>query len=603
MGQSSVRGEGTRGGVPHARDLGWDESLYGEGGEGAAAGTRTADAGAADDGKSDEGKNDDGRGDAGGRSDRSGQGSRSRQGGGGGGDSRTSHRRGGARRRAKKSGKRKVFRWVAATLSLLILGTAGAGYLYYEHLNGNLRGGSRAGGDSGVRKAAPNALGDTPLNILLIGSDSRADAKNVALGGGKNERDRKPLADVQMLLHISADRKNANIVSIPRDTIVPIPECKGEDGTPYPATTTKPINETLQRGGPGCTLTTWESITGVYVDHWMMVDFAGVVAMADEVGGVPVCVKTGVHDRSTRQVKGGSGLKLGPGTTEVKGEQALQWLRTRHAFGNDQNRARAQHMYMNGMMEKLQKQNAWSDTGRLMGLAETATKALQVSDEIRSVSKLFDLSMQLKNVKLDRLTTATVPTVAWSQNKDKLQMVESSADKMWAMLRDDVAFDKNGDPAGAKPTVSASAKPKGPTAGAPGSLAVTVVNGTGVGGQMSVDGRAGTLAKALKDKGFTGAEASQSAEPRKDTIVRYPKAAGDQGKADALSVAKALGLPGSAVRADAKAESITLVIGGDWREGATYEKPKTEAGDLPEGADDKVECMDVYSVYRWDGKS
>ncbi|MBT2443607.1 LCP family protein [Streptomyces sp. ISL-36] len=497
-----------------------------------------------------------------------------------------------------------MFRWIAVTLSLLILGTAGAGYLYYQHLNGNIRSGGRAGGESGVKKAAPNALGDTPLNILLIGSDSRADAKNVALGGGKNERDRKPLADVQMLLHVSADRENASIISIPRDTVVPIPECKDENGTAYPATANRPINESLQRGGPGCTLTTWESLTGVYIDHWLMVDFAGVVAMADEVGGVPVCVKTGVWDKSNAIVKGGSGLQLREGTHEIQGEQALQWLRTRHAFGSDQNRAKAQHMYMNGMMKKLQSQNAWTDTGRLMGLAETATKALQVSDEIRTVAKLFDLSMQLKNVKLDRLTTATVPTAPYpAKPKEWLEMVPSSADKMWAMLRDDVAFDKNGDPAGAKPTVSASKKPKGPTAGAPDTLGVTVVNGTGVDGRMSVDGRASSLAKALKDKGFTRAEATQTTEPRKDTVVKYPKADGDQGKSDALSVAKALGLPDSAVRADASAESITLVVGGDWREGATYKKPKTEAGDLPEGADDKVDCMDVYSVYRWDGKS
>lgn len=579
MGQSSVRKEGTRGRVPHARDLGWDESLYGDGGEGAGEGTRAAGGGAGDGGDSGSG-------------------------GSGGGEGRTSHRRKGPRRRAKKSGKRKIFRWVAATLSLLILATAGAGYLYYQHLNSNIRSGGRAGGDSGVKKATPNALGDTPLNILLIGSDSRADAKNVALGGGKNDRDRKPLADVQMLLHISADRKNANIISIPRDTVVPIPKCTGEDGTAYAATDNRPINESLQRGGPGCTLTTWESLTGVYIDHWMMVDFAGVVSMADEVGGVPVCVNTGVWDKSTRLQKGGSGLQLPEGTTEIKGEQALQWLRTRHAFGSDQNRAKAQHMYMNGMMKKLQGQNAWTDTGRLMGLAETATKALQVSDGLDTVAKLFDLSMQLKNVKLDRLTTTTVPTGAYPPKPNEwLQLVPKSAEKMWAMLRDDVAFDKNGDPAGAKPSASASAKPKGPDAAPPGTLAVTVVNGTGVDGQPSVDGRASGTATTLKGKGFARATASQSAEPRKDTVVKYPKAAGEQGKADALSVAKALGLPDSAVRADGTAENITLVIGGDWREGATYKKPKTEAGDLPEGAASKTDCMEVYSVYKWDGKS
>lgn len=403
-----------------------------------------------------------------------------------------------------------------------------------------------------------------------------------------------------MLLHVSADRKNASLVSIPRDTIVHIPECKGDDGKSYAATDNRPINETLSRGGPGCTLTTWETLTGVYIDHWLMVDFAGVVAMADEVGGVPVCVKTGVWDRPTARVKGGSGLQLGPGTTEIQGKQALQWLRTRHPFFNDQGRAKAQHMYLNGMVDKLQKQNAWSDTGRLMGLAETATESLQVSDELKTVKKLFDLAMQLKNVKMNRLTTATVPTAEWSQDRDRNVLVKASADKMFSMLRDDVAFDKNGDKAGDKP--KAPAKPKTP-AEAPGSFAVTVVNGTAGDDEPPTEGRAGTVAETLQGKGFTQADSSKEAEPRKDTLITYPKADGDQGKANAQSVAKALGLPDSAVRADGKVQGITLVVGSDWREGSTYKKPKAVAGDLPEGADDKESCMDVYSVYRWDGKS
>ncbi|MGW5425578.1 LCP family protein [Streptomyces sp. NPDC003943] len=490
---------------------------------------------------------------------------------------------------------------MSITLAVLILGTAGAGYLYYQHLNSNIRSGGRAGGESGVTK--PTALGDTPLNILLIGSDDRSDPRNVALGGGKNDRDRPPLADVQMLLHVSADRQNASLISIPRDTVVRIPECKGPDGKRYPQTTNRPINETLMRGGPGCTLTTWESLTGVYIDHWMMIDFAGVVDMADKVGGVPVCVKTGVYDRPTPAAPGGSHLKLKEGTTEVQGEQALQWLRTRHAWGNDQGRAKAQHMYMNGLMKKLQEQDAWTDTPRLMGLMETAIKAFQVSDEIGSVKKLFDLSMQLKNVKLNRLTTATVPTVDYPPNpKAWLQLVPSAADKMWAMLRDDVAFDKNGDPKNAKPTSSASATPAA-TAQAPGSFGVTVVNGTGSDSQAPVPRRASTIATELNGKGFTRAESSREAQPRGDSVVLYPKGDGDQAKANALSVAQSLGLPDTAVRPDAKAEGITLVVGADWRDGTAYKKKQVEAGDLPEGADDKTDCMDVYSVYKWDGKS
>lgn len=517
------------------------------------------------------------------------------------------HRRGKSRKRAaKKSRKRRIFRWIALTLAVLILGTATAGYLYYRHLNNNIRSSGRSGGESGVKKAEPNAMGQTPLNILLIGSDSRNTAENVKLGGSKDSVGDKPRADVQMLLHISADRKSSSLVSIPRDTIVKIPECKDEDtGQSYAETVNKPINESLQRGGPGCTLTTWENLTGVYIDHWVMIDFAGVVAMADAIGGVEVCVKTGVWDRPTRMVSGGSGLKLPEGTTKVTGEDALKWLRTRHAFGNDQNRAKAQHMYMNSMLRTLKKQNAWSDAGRLMNLAETATKALQVSDEIGTVKKLYDLSMQLKNVPINRITMTTIPTAEWSQDKNRLVPIEKSADQMWQMLRDDVAFDKNGKP---KAKASASATPAGPPAAAPGTLDVTVVNGTGL-GQAPRDGRASEVAGMLNGKGFDLAKASRTAEPRKQTVVHYAQEDGDQGKADAASVAKALGLPTAAVKADPKAGGLTLVVGADWRDGTVYEAPKAaEAGELPEGADDlnaadEGKCMDVYSVYRWDGKS
>ncbi|WP_328904345.1 LCP family protein [Streptomyces sp. NBC_00441] len=489
-------------------------------------------------------------------------------------------------------------------MAVLVLGTASAGYLYYQHLNNNIRSSARSGGESGVKKAAPNAEGDSPLNILLIGSDSRNSAENVKLGGSKDTAGDKPRADVQMLLHISADRKNSSLVSIPRDTILHIPECTdSETGQKYPATDSSPINESLQRGGPGCTLTTWEKLTGVYIDHWIMLDFAGVVAMADAIGGVEVCVKTGVWDKPTRLVRGGSGLKLPAGKNTVQGKQALQWLRTRHAFGNDQNRAKAQHMYMNSMLRTLKKQNLWSDAGRLMDLAETATNALQVSDEIRSVKKLYDLSMQLKSVPIDRITMTTMPTAEWSQDRNKLVPIEKSADTLWRLVREDVAFDKNGKEK--KP--SASSTPSGPPAAEPATLGVSVVNGTGV-GQTAKDGRATEVADLLHGKGFAEADTSKDLDPSKDTAVRYPQEDGAQGKADAQSVAKALGLPTTAVKADPKAGGLTVVVGADWRDGTVYKAPKVEAGDLPEGADDinaadKSQCMDIYSVYRWDGKS
>ncbi|MFF6915166.1 LCP family protein [Streptomyces sp. NPDC012466] len=521
---------------------------------------------------------------------------------GGGEGGRAGH---GRRRGRRRGGGRRILRWSAIVLSVLILGTAGAGYLYYRHLNGNIDKGKRNSGESDVEKTGPNAAGQTPLNILLIGSDSRNSAENVKLGGGRDNVGSKPLADVQMLLHVSADRESASVVSIPRDTRVDIPKCVDPDtGETYPAKNTI-INETLQRGGPGCTLATWQNLTGVYIDHWMMVDFAGVVDMADAIGGVPVCVNQNVWDRPLPRQRGGSGLKLKAGKHNVQGKQALQWLRTRHAWGSDPLRAKAQHMYMNAMIRTLKEQNVFTDTGRLMGLAEAGTKALKVSEEIGTVKELYDLGMQLKSVPTNRITMTTMPWIEDPLDPNHLVPKPEDADTMWAMLRDDVSFDKAGKAraAAASGPSPASVTATGPAAAPAAGLSVSVVNGTASEEQAAVPRRAAAIVTALQQKGFTRAVASGRQDPHARTQVTYPKSTGEQGRANALSVAKAVGVPSSQVRATDDV-TTTLTVGSDWREGATYPKQKApDAGDLPESADaltaDKQECMDVYPPYRW----
>ncbi|MER7374327.1 LCP family protein [Streptomyces lanatus] len=506
-----------------------------------------------------------------------------------GGGSRGGRGRGGGRRG------RRALRWSATVLAVVILGTGGAGYLYYQHLNGNIEKGERSSGDSKAQKTAANAAGQTPLNILLIGSDSRNSDENVALGGSRDNRGNPPLGDVQMLIHLSADRKSAAVVSIPRDTRVDIPKCTDpETGKTYQATN-KIINESLARGGAGCTLATWQNLTGVYIDHWMTIDFAGVVSMADAIGGVEVCVNQNVWDR------GGSGLKMKAGTRKVEGEQALQWLRTRHAWGSDLLRARAQHMYMNSMIRTLKDQNVFTDTGRLMGLAEAATKSLTVSEEIGTVKKLYDLGMQLKTVPTNRLTMTTMPNVQDPQDANHVVPAGADAEKVWAMLRDDVPFDANGTDSDKKAKTEEKAS-KDPAA-ADDKIAVQVQNGTRTSTEGPVSGRARAIAQELVGKGFAQAVADPSAAISVDkTVVRYPSA---DLEGDAQRVAKSLGIPTSSVKRTTDVSGVTLVVGADWRTGTAYPKQSApKAGDIPDNADaingsDSSPCMDVYAPYRW----
>ena len=505
------------------------------------------------------------------------------------------------KRRQQQRGRRRVLKWASIGLSLLVLATAGAGWLYYQHLNNNLNKDKLNLGDDQLDKAAPNSKGQTPLNILLLGSDSRADKKNQKLGGGRDLADRAPLADVQMLLHVSADRSNASVISVPRDTRVTIPKCTAPDtGAIYPETTALTINASLGRGGPGCTVAAWEKLTGIPIDHFMMIDFSGVVSMADAVGGVPVCVDANIHDPD-------SGLKLTEGDSTIKGKQALQWLRTRHGFedGSDIGRTHAQHQYLNSMVRELKKGTKLTNPGKLMDLADAATKALTVDDGLGSVSKLYDLGKVLRGVPTDRLTMVTMP---WADDPldPGIHVIPKpgEAEQVFSMVRADTPLDGKGkkDGKGTSPTAEATKTPSG-TAQPDGQIELDVVNATGDATHYAVSGRARAITQYLWELGFTRATTNITSDSQSTTTVNYP----DSGsQADALAVAKALHVPASAVRASTTVSKVTLIIGADWRTGSSYPTTTSTGGDgkLPDSAAainaaEDSECMHVNSGYTW----
>ncbi|AJP05681.1 transcriptional regulator [Streptomyces cyaneogriseus subsp. noncyanogenus] len=484
-------------------------------------------------------------------------------------------------------------RWTALTLAVLILGAAGAGYLYYQHLNGNIEKDPLNLGDSKVAEPTPNAAGQVPLNILVIGSDARDSKENQELGGARETFGATPLADVQMLVHLSADRSNMSVVSMPRDTLVRIPKCTDpDDGKVYPASEGRVMtNQSLGHGGPGCTVATWQELTGIHIDHFVMVDFAGVVSMADAVGGVPVCVDANIHSRDSKGH--GSGLKLAKGTHPVKGEQALQWLRTRYGFedGSDLARAKAQHMYMSAMVRQLRENATLSNPNKLRRLAEEATEALTVDPGLDTVKKLYDLSTELRKVKPERITMTTMP------NRYVGARVEPTedAEQLFRLVREDIPLDGKG--VAKKAPQRESDDPDA----ADGEIAVQVRNGTRTDVLAPASGRASTVAGLLAQKGFTQAVADPAASPSEArTVVRFPSA---ELEGDAERVAEALGIPLSSVKRSTEVSGVTLVVGADWREGTEYRAPQSddktpETADALNGADDKA-CMHVDPAFTW----
>ncbi|GAA4313527.1 LCP family protein [Streptomyces venetus] len=488
---------------------------------------------------------------------------------------------------------RRLLKWSAAVLALLILGTAGAGYLYYRHLNGNIKKDALNLGDHKVAAPTPNAAGQTPLNILLIGSDARDTEENQKLGGARETFGGTPLADVQMLLHLSADRTNMSVISMPRDTLVKIPKCTDpDDGKVYPATQGRRMtNQSLGHGGPGCTVATWQELTGIHIDHFVMVDFAGVVSMADAVGGVPVCVDANIHSRTSDGK--GSGLKLEKGTSYVQGEQALQWLRTRYGFddGSDLARAKAQHMYMNAMVRQLRDNATLSSPNKLRRLAEEATRALTVDTGLDTVKKLYDLSDELRKVEPKRITMTTMP------NRYVGARVEPTddAEQLFRLVREDIALD--GKDESKKQTTEKAADP----AAADDEIPVQVRNGTRTGTLAAARGRASEVTGLLTEKGFAQAVADSTGSWSEDsTVVRYPSA---DLEGDAQRVAEALGIPLGSVKRSTDVSGVTLVVGADWREGTAYKAPKQndktpKSAEALNGADDKA-CMHVNPAFTW----
>lgn len=512
--------------------------------------------------------------------------------------------------RGRGNGRRRRPRWArlliitASCLALLIAATAAGGWLYLRHLDGNLAKEDLHIGENKLDKAPPNAAGQTPLNILLLGSDARDSEENIGLGGARHTAGEAARADVQLLLHVAADRSNITVISVPRDTVVTIPTCTdSETGEVYPEVSGTTINHSLGRGGPGCTVAAWEQLTGVPIDHFMMLDFAGVVDMADAVGGVPVCVDANVYDPD-------SGLRLTEGEHVVEGEQALQWLRTRHGFrdGSDVGRTQAQQMYLSSMVRELKASARLTDPLQLKTLAEAATNALTVDRELGSVAELYNLAEELREVPVERINMITMPWIEAPENPTAWVAPEpGAADELFALVREDIALDAEeaGDTTGAGEGSgeTTAPPPADPTPVARDAVRLVVRNGTQDAVYGAVPGRAGVVADELIALGFTATEIDTWLVQQSETALLYPS---DADREAAELIAEELGLPDRAIRVSPSAEQIILVVGNDWREGGTFpaatseesaaDREQLDTEDVLE-AEDSSACMAVNPFY------
>ncbi len=267
---------------------------------------------------------------------------------------------------------RRIALVIGTVVAVLIAGTVGT----YFWLDGKL--------NKSVALPA-TTLTSAGTNWLITGSDSRAglsrteiDALHVGFDSGTLN------SDSIMLLHLGSGRPV--LISIPRDSYVNIP------GHGY-----NKMNAALAFGGASLLIKTVESVTGLKIDHYMGIGFGGLVAVVNQIGGVPICLKTATHDSY-------SGVNLSAGCHNLNGTQALAFVRDRHSFATgDLQRIQDQRAFLSALLNKATSPGVYLNPFTALPFGSTAASSMSV-DTGTSLLDLVHVASALRNPQ-----TGTVP--------------------------------------------------------------------------------------------------------------------------------------------------------------------------------------------------
>jgi LCP family protein required for cell wall assembly len=315
---------------------------------------------------------------------------------------------------------------VASVVSIAVVLVA-VTFFVYNHLEGNITALDTTRALGTDRPSAFPGESDSyrPMNILLLGSDTRQ-GQSGHIGGAT-----PGLSDTTILLHISADRKHAYGVSLPRDAMVQRPTCLRKDGNGTDPGGLSMFNEAYAIGGAGCTQRQVEQLTGIRIDHFVVVDFNGFRSMVDALGGVPVCVPNKVNDDVGH-------IYLPAGSYEVKGERALDYVRVRHGISEngDIGRMKRQQAFLAAMANKAISAGTLTNPARLYSFLDAATKSLTTDPDLAHLKTLAGLASQVKKIGLDNIQFLTVPFTTYEPDPNRLVWAPS-ADRLWKRLRHD----------------------------------------------------------------------------------------------------------------------------------------------------------------------
>jgi LCP family protein required for cell wall assembly len=403
---------------------------------------------------------------------------------------------------------------LAVLLAVVVGGGALAVYLKYRAAWNGI---ARVDVSGDLHKVSRPPADPNAENILVIGSDTRVGVNGqiggtAGIGGARS--------DTIILVHIAPGAHSIDVLSIPRDSVVPILDCTPEGGTSgqtaQPSYEIEQINATYAYGGPGCLWETIEQTTGIHINDFVELTFSGFQQLINTMHGVDVCLPQAVDDPV-------SGLNLSAGVHHVYGREALAFWRTREDLGtgSDPQRIQRDQFLMASLFQGIERSSLLKSPATMLSVIDTLTSHQDVvTDSGLTPSVMLRIGEALRGIKGNDVQLVTVPWTTYtgnaqwinssetpnSGNPNWVQWVQPQANDLFSAIAHDTSLPKAAKP----PTSSVETV-------SPADVRVQVLNGS------HTYGLATSTSASLTQRGFAvvGSPSDAATNTYTGSVIEY----------------------------------------------------------------------------------
>lgn len=418
-------------------------------------------------------------------------------------------------------------------------------------------------------------------DFLIVGIDSRSGA-NADMGAGDTEDAGGARSDTVILVNIPANRKRVVAVSFPRDLAITPMQCeawnpdtgkygplydeKSKTWGPKMVYTETKLNSAFSFGGPKCLVKVIQKLSGLSINRFIAVDFAGFAKMVEALGGVEVCSKTPLHDYELGTVLEHSGRQL------IDGPTALNYVRARQVtteFNGDYGRIKRQQLFLSSLLRSLISEDTLTDLNKLNNVVNMFISNSYV-DNVQT-KDLVQLGQSLQGMAAGHFTFVTVPTGVTDQNGDEPPRTADMKALFSAIINDDPLPEENDQNAASlgnnpksgpttapttkpSPTPAPEARREQVTTTSPEDVTVRVSNAT------AQSGLAATATNQLKRNGFNVMSPDDYPSPLTSTTVFF-----SPGNEQAAATVASAFANSKVARVSGYGQVVQVVLGPDFQ--------------------------------------